>query len=143
MSETVRKFLLAGDKLLSEIHLRPFTKTKNKYKRLKKLETKNRFIKTNKIKLVCNMTLLMKIFRIYVKEQSRIKYYVIKHLIIQTNEHQLMLMQFLKGKKKESDRELHKPIIRKLEKRQVHTLFIDNILSTDLVDMQLLNKSNK
>ena len=54
-----------------------------------------------------------------------------------------MLMQFLKGKKKESDRELHKPIIRKLEKRQVHTLFIDNILSTDLVDMQLLNKSNK
>ena len=92
MSETVRKFLLAGDELLSEIHLRPFTKTKNKYKRLKKLETKNRFIKTNKIKLVCNMTLLMKIFRIYVKEQSRIKYYVIKHLIIQTNEHQLMLM---------------------------------------------------
>ena len=32
MSETVRKFLLGGDKLLSEINLRPFTKTKNNTK---------------------------------------------------------------------------------------------------------------
>ena len=39
--------------------------------------------------------------------------------------------------------ELHKPIIRKFEKRKVHTAFKDNIWSADLADMQLLNKYNK
>ena len=38
--------------------------------------------------------------------------------------------------------ELHKPIIRKFEKRKVHTAFKDNIWSADLADMQLLNKYN-
>ena len=39
--------------------------------------------------------------------------------------------------------ELHKPIIRKYEKRKVHAAFKDNILGADLADMQLLNKYNK
>ena len=39
--------------------------------------------------------------------------------------------------------ELHKPIIRKLEKRKVHAEFKDNIWGADLADMQLLNKYNK
>ena len=39
--------------------------------------------------------------------------------------------------------ELHKPIIRKFEKRKVHTAFKDNIWGADLADMQLLNKYNK
>ena len=39
--------------------------------------------------------------------------------------------------------ELHKPIIRKLEKRKVHAAFKDNIWGADLADMQLLNKYNK
>ena len=34
--------------------------------------------------------------------------------------------------------ELHKPIIRKFEKRKVHAAFKDNILGADLADMQLL-----
>ena len=33
--------------------------------------------------------------------------------------------------------ELHKPIIRKFEKREVHSPFIDNIWGADLADMQL------
>ena len=33
--------------------------------------------------------------------------------------------------------------IRKLNKRKVHSLFIDNILGTDLADMQLISKFNK
>ena len=33
--------------------------------------------------------------------------------------------------------------IRKLEERKVHSPFIDNICGTDLVDMQLISKSNK
>ena len=35
------------------------------------------------------------------------------------------------------------PFIRKLNKRKVHSLFIDNILGTDLADMQLISKFNK
>ena len=39
--------------------------------------------------------------------------------------------------------ELHKPIIRKFDKRKVHAAFKDNIWGADLVDMQLLSKYNK
>ena len=39
--------------------------------------------------------------------------------------------------------ELHKPNIRKSEKRKVHSSFIDNIWGADLADMQLLSKFNK
>ena len=39
--------------------------------------------------------------------------------------------------------ELHKPIIRKFNKRNVHSSFKDNIWGADLADMQLLSKFNK
>ena len=39
--------------------------------------------------------------------------------------------------------ELHKPIIRKFEKREVYSTFKDNIWGADLADMQLLSKYNK
>ena len=39
--------------------------------------------------------------------------------------------------------ELHKPIIRKFNKRKVHSSFKDNIWGVDLADMQLLSKFNK
>ena len=39
--------------------------------------------------------------------------------------------------------ELHKPIIRKIEKRKVYSTFKDNIWGVDLADMQLLSKYNK
>ena len=39
--------------------------------------------------------------------------------------------------------ELHKPIIWKFEKRQVHSPFIDNIWGADLADTQLISKFNK
>ena len=45
--------------------------------------------------------------------------------------------------KKELAEELHKPIIRKFEKRKVHSPFIDSIWGADLADMQLRRKSNK
>ena len=41
------------------------------------------------------------------------------------------------------NKELHKPIIRKFEKRKVHSSFIDNSWGSDLADMQLLSKCNK
>ena len=39
--------------------------------------------------------------------------------------------------------ELHKPIIRKFNKRKVLSPFIDNIRGADLADMQLISKFNK
>ena len=39
--------------------------------------------------------------------------------------------------------ELHKPIIRKLNKRKVHLPFIDNIWGVYLADMHLITKFNK
>ena len=57
MNETVNKFLLAGDKFMSEMNLRqpgftysacgPFTKNKERKKNLKKQEMQDIFIKTN------------------------------------------------------------------------------------------------
>ena len=44
---------------------------------------------------------------------------------------------------KELAEELHKPIIRKFEKRKVHSPFIDNICGADLADMQLISKFNE
>ena len=40
-------------------------------------------------------------------------------------------------------KELHKPIIKKFEKRKVHAAFKDNIWGADLADMQLLSRYNK
>ena len=38
---------------------------------------------------------------------------------------------------------MHIPIIRNFNKRKVHSYFIDKMLSTNLADMQLINKFNK
>ena len=44
---------------------------------------------------------------------------------------------------KELLEELHKPIIRKFNKRKVQSPFIDNIWGDDLADIELLSKFNK
>ena len=38
---------------------------------------------------------------------------------------------------------MHKPIIRKFEKRKVYSSFKDNIWGADLADMQLISKFNE
>ena len=44
---------------------------------------------------------------------------------------------------KELAKELHKPVIRKFNKRKVHSPFIDNICGANVADMQLISKFNK
>ena len=44
---------------------------------------------------------------------------------------------------KELTKELHKPIIRKFKKRNVHSPFIGNIWGADLGALQLISKFNK
>ena len=65
MNEIINKFLLAGDKFMSKMHLRqpgftynacgPITKTKKNTKRLKKQGIHDIFIKTNLIKVAFNI----------------------------------------------------------------------------------------
>ena len=43
---------------------------------------------------------------------------------------------------KELAEELHKPIIRKFNKRKIHSFFIENTWGADLADMQLISKFN-
>ena len=45
--------------------------------------------------------------------------------------------------KQQFSNELHTPVIRKFEKRNVYCSFKDNILGVDLADMQLISKYNK
>ena len=44
---------------------------------------------------------------------------------------------------KELAEELHRPVIRTLDRRNVHSPFVDNIWGADLADMQLINKFDK
>ena len=74
MNEIVNKFLLAGDKLMPEMHLKqpgftysacdPFTKNKERIQNLKKLEVQAIFTKMNLINLVFNMIWLMEVLKI-------------------------------------------------------------------------------
>ena len=45
--------------------------------------------------------------------------------------------------KKNSAEELYKPIIRKFNKRKVHSPLIDNIWGANLADIQLISKLSK
>ena len=78
-----------------------------------------------------------------------IKYYVIKYLISTWN--WFSALYFFNKESSGGDinkeimqnKELEKPIIRKFEKRKVHSSFIDNIWGVDIADMQLISKFNK
>ena len=64
MNETVNRFLLVGDRLMPEMHLKqpgftysacgPFTKSKERIKKFMQLEIQILFIKVNLIRLVFN-----------------------------------------------------------------------------------------
>ena len=87
MNRIKNNFLLAGYKFMPEMYLLIvladyLIKTKREFKKLKKQDIQDIFIKTNKIQLVFNMTWLMDILKIYLEEQPLIEYYVIRHLIL-------------------------------------------------------------
>ena len=74
MNEIVNKLLLAGDKFMSEIHLRQpgllvvlvqhLQKAKKEFRNLKEQEIETTFTKVNLIRLFLNMTWLMEILKI-------------------------------------------------------------------------------
>ena len=84
MNQIVKRFLLAGDKFMPEMHLRqpqfvysacgPFSKNKERIQKFKETGDTNYIYKNELDKACFNMIWLMEIFKIYQKELQQIKY---------------------------------------------------------------------
>ena len=171
MNNIINKFLLASDKFMPEMHLRQlqfvyspcgsFTRHKERIKKLKQTGDM-RFIYRNELDKACfqhdsaypdhkDLT-----NRIKLKKVLRDKAYN----IASNPEHDgyqrgLASMVYKFFDKKSMGRgimknssliladELHKPVIKKFNKRKVYSQFKDNIWGVDLADMKLLSKQNK
>ena len=172
MNEIVNKFLSEGDKFMAEMHLRhqqfvysacgPFTKNKERIQNFKETGDTS-YIYKNELDKVCfqhGMTygdikdltkrtadgkvLRDKAFKIasdqkYDGYQSGLASMVYKFFDkksqgsgLASNKENIQLAN-----------ELHKPIIKKFNKRKVYSSFKDNIWGVDSADMQLLSKFNK
>ena len=172
MNEKVNKFLLAEDKFMPEMHLRQpgFTYcawglfTENKEIKKIKETGDSRYIYQKELDKVCfqhdmaygdfkdlnrrtfaDKVLRDKAFNIakdpkYNGYQRSLASMVYKVFDKKTSGKGIKNENI---SNKELVEELHKPIIRKFNKRKVHSPFIDNIWGADLADMQLTSKLNK
>ena len=169
MNNIINKFLLAGDKFMPEMHLRqpqfvysacgPFTRHKERIKEFKRTGD-TRYIYTNELHKACfqhdsayadhkdliNRTEADKVLRDKAYDiASNPKYDGYQRGLAS------MVYKFFDKKSMGSGiasssilaDELHKPIIRKFDKRKVYSQFKDNIWGVDLADMQSLSRKNK
>ena len=172
MNKIINNFLLAGDKFMSEMHLRqpqftysacgPFTKHKERIKKFNQTGD-TRYIYRNDLDKACfqhnsayavnedliNRTRADKVLRDKTNDiASNPEYYGYQRGLAS------MVYKFFDKKTMGSGAvepneslkladELHKPIIRKFNKKKVYSSFKDNIWGVDLADMQLLSKFNK
>ena len=172
MNEIVIKFLLAGDKYMPEMHLRqpgftysacgPFTKNEERIQKFKETAD-SRYIYQNEPDKACFQHMAYGDFKDLTRRTASDKILHDKAFNIAKNpkyngyQSGLASMVYNFFDKKTSGgsiknenisskvlaEELHKPIIRKLKKRKVHSLFIDNIWGADLADMQSISTFNK
>ena len=172
MNNVFNKFLLAGDKFMPEIHLRqpqftysacgPFTKHEQRIQKFKKTGDTN-YIYMNELDKACfthdaaysDSKDLTK--RTTTDKISKNKAFdIAKDPKYDGYQRGLasMVYNFFDSKVSGSGaklipeneqlaNELHKPIIRKSEKRRVYSTFKDNIWGAYSADMQLLSKYNK
>ena len=171
MNNVINKFLLADDKFMSEMHLiqprfvssacGPFTRHKERIKEFKRTGD-TRYIYRNELDKACfqhdsayadHKDLIN---RTKSDKALRDKAYDIasnpEYDGYQRGLASMVYTFFDKkstgnGFKKPSSlilaNELHKPIIRKFNKRKVYSQFKDNIWGVDLADMQSLKRKNK
>ena len=124
----------------------------------------SRYIYQDELDKACfqHISWRMEILKISSEEQLLIKYCLIKHLILLKIRNMMninvdllqwsinfLIKETLGGtveteniSNKELAKELHKSIIRKFQKRKVHSYFKDNIWGAELADMQLISKFN-
>ena len=172
MNNLINKFLLAGDKFMPEIHFRqpqftysacgPFTRHEERIQKFKETGDTN-YVFKNELDKTCfvhdaaysdskdltkrtvaNKILKNKAFDIakdpkYDGYQRGLASKVYKFFDSQVSGSDAKLIP----ENKQLANELHKPIIRKFEKRRVYSTFKDNIWGVDLANMQLLSKYNK
>ena len=172
MNNLINKFLLAGDKFMPEIHLRqpqftysacgPFTRHEERIQKFKEAGDTNHVFK-NELDKACfvhdvpysdskdltkrtiaDKNLKNRAFDIakdpkYDGYQRGLASMVYKFFDSKVSGSGAKLIL----ENKQLANELHKPIIRKFEKRKVYSTFKDNIWGVDLADMQLLSKYNK
>ena len=169
MNNVINKFLLAGDKFMAEMHLRqphfvysacgPFTRHKESIKEFKRAGD-TRYIYRNELDKACfqhdsvyadykdliNRTEADKVLRDKAYDiASNPKYDGYQRGLAS------MVYKFFDKKSTGSGiasssilaHELHKPVIKKFNKRKVYSQFKDNIWGVDLADMQSLSKKNK
>ena len=172
MNNLINKFLLAGDKFMPEIHLRqarftysacgPFTRHEERIQKFNETGDTN-YVYKNELDKACfihdaaysdskdltkrtiaDKNIKNRAFDIakdpkYAGYQRGLASMVYKFFDSKVSGSRAKLIP----ENKQLANELHKPIIRKFEKRRVYSTFKDNIWSVDLVDMQLLSKYNK
>ena len=178
MNNIINKFLLAGDKFMTEMHLRqpqftysacgPFTKRKKRIQKFKETGDTN-YIYKNELDKACfahdaaysdskNITkrtiadkiLRDKAFNIakdtkcdgYQRGLASIVYKFFDKKSAGSGAKHVNNSK-LAPQNQQLAEELHKTIIKKFEKRKVHSAFKDNIWGADLADMQLLSRCNK
>ena len=176
MNNIFNKIFSAGDKSMSEMHLRqplftysacgPLTKHKQKTQKFKETGDTN-YIYKNEFDKVCfahdaaysdSKDLTKKNLSVADKILRNKAFNIAKDPKYDGYQRGLasMVYKFFDKKSKGSgvntklspqnqqlDEELHKPIIRKFKKRQIHEAFTDNVWGADLADMQLLSRYNK
>ena len=173
MNEIVNEFLLAGDKVIPEMHLRhpgftysacgPFTKNKERIQKFKETGDSQCIYQNELDKVWFQHDMAYEDFKhltrgtAYYKILCHKAFNFAKNLKYDGYQCGVVSMVYKCFDKKTSDgaikngnmsnkelaEELHKPIIRKFKKRKVHSSFIDNIWGADLADMQLISKFNK
>ena len=172
MNEIVNKFLLAGDRFITEIHLRqpqfvysacgPFTKNKKGIQKFKETGDTSYIYKNELDKACFQHDMAYGDFKDLAKRTAADKVLRDKAFKIASGQKYdgcqrglaSMVYKFFDKKSQGSGLasnkenikladELHKPVIRNFKKRKVYSSFRDNIWGADLADMQLLSKFNK
>ena len=173
MNNVINKFLLVGDKFMPEMPLRqpqfvysacgPFTRRKERIKEFKRTGD-TRYIYRNELdkgcfqhdsayadhKYLINRTKVDKVLRDkayniasnpkydgYQRGLASMVYKCFDKKSVGSG------INTIKSSSSILSDELHKPVIKKLEKRKVYSQFKDNIWGADLADMQSLSRINK
>ena len=171
MNNIINKFLLAGDKFVPEMNLRqpqfiysacgPFTRHKERIKKFKQTGD-TRYIYRNDLDKACfqrdsayadnkdliNRTKADKVLKDKVYNIASNPEYDgyqggLVSMVYKFFDKKSMGSGFVKDSSLTLADELHKPVIKKFNKRKVYSQFKDNIWGVDLADMQSLSKKNK
>ena len=166
MNEIVIKFLLAGDKVMPEMHLKqsgftysacePFTKNKERIQNFEETGDTSYIYKNELDKACFQHDIAYGDFKDLARRKDK-AFNIAKNPKCDGCQRGLasMAYKFFDKKSKGGDvnillefneqlaEELHKPTISNFKKRTVHSRFKDNIWGADLVDTQLISKFNK